>query len=118
MAAQHRVHRRGRDPERPPDHVRSFAQLGARTQDRLLDAGGSPPWRGARSTRAIVQPFAASSSIDPLRRRLPRAAHDERRSGDRHPSGNEIAQALTLTDAQDRICMKIHGANNVSGNNS
>ena len=67
-----------------------------------------PPRRALGPARAVAQRLASTSPVDPLRRGLPGAADDERRRGDRHSSADEITQALTLTDGQDRICMKIH----------
>ena len=61
-----------------------------------------------RPARAIEQAVTSTPTIDPLRRRLPGAADDERRRSDRHSGRYEITQALTLTNGQDRICMKIH----------
>ena len=50
VAAQHRMHSRGRDTERESDRVRALAELGSLRQDRLLERSSSPsPCR----TRAI-----------------------------------------------------------------
>jgi hypothetical protein len=54
-----------------------------------------------RPARANAQTFAPPLAGDPLRRRLPRAADDER-------GRDQIAEALALAKGQDRICMKIH----------
>ena len=102
------MHSRGRDPQGPPDHVRSLAQLRARTQDCLLDDVGRLPGRGMRPARAITKVLAATSPVDPLGSRLSGTANDERGCCDRHPGGDQVAHTLTLTNRQDRICMKIH----------
>src|SRR6188472_4586946 len=108
MAAEHGMHSRGRDPQGPPDHVRSLAQLRARTQDCLLDDVGRLPGRGMRPARAITKVLAAKSPVDPIGSRLSGTANDERGCCDRHPGGDQVAHTLTLTNRQDRICMKIH----------
>jgi hypothetical protein len=108
VPAKHCVHRRGRDTERPADDVRSFAKLISCTQDRLLDDLRRPPGRAQWTARTVRERLAASSAINPLGRRLPRAADTERCSGDGHAGGDQITDSLTLANRQDRIFMKIH----------
>jgi len=71
VPAEHRVHGRGSDPERPTDHVRSFAKLLSGAQDRLLDDLGRTPGRAVRPARAVVKRLTSTSAVDPLRGRLP-----------------------------------------------
>jgi hypothetical protein len=108
VPTQDRVHGRRRVPERPPDHMRSFAKLFTGVQDRLLDARRSSPRRPMRPARAVAQQLATPSAIAPLRRGLARAADNEGGRRDAQPGADEITDTLTLTDGQDRICMKIH----------
>jgi hypothetical protein len=47
VPTQDRVHGRSREPECPPDHMRSLAQLLATTQDRPLDTRRRDPTAGS-----------------------------------------------------------------------
>ena len=107
MPAKHRVHGRGGHPERPADHVRSFSQLCPSTQDRLLDDAGVR--LGERCGR-----LERSRRRSPRRRRLTHfdAVCREQPTATAAavivtPAVDQIADALTLTDGQHRICMKI-----------
>ena len=108
VPAKHSVHGRGRDTEGPTDDVRSFAQLISRAQNRLLDCRGRAPGRAQWAARAVTKRLTSAPPVDPLRRRLPGAADDERGRGDRQSSANQITDTLTLTNGQNRISVKIH----------
>jgi hypothetical protein len=95
-------------PIAPADHMRSFAQLFASAQDGLLYEIGGAPGRAMRPARAVGEGLASPAAIDPLGCGLPRAADDECRRRDRQASCDKVTEAMTLTDGQDRICMKIH----------
>ena len=101
-----RSRRRRRAPSRSRAALREarLARAGSPARPTPASACGER----VRPARAITQTLASSPPVDPLRGRLPRAADDERRRGDRQPGRDEIADTLTLTDGQDRICMKIH----------
>jgi hypothetical protein len=59
-----------------------------------------------RTARAVAQRLSSAQTVDPLGGRLPRAADDASRCADRGSGCDEIAHTLTLSDGQDRICMK------------
>ena len=108
MTAKYRVHGRGGEPERPADHVRPFAKLLACAQDRSLERFRGSARRAVRSAGAIAKGLTAPATVDPLGRGLPGAPDHERGRGDRHPGRDQVTETPTLTNGQDRICMKIH----------
>jgi hypothetical protein len=86
------------------------AQHGAGAQDGLLDGRRRAPRRATWARGAIVEPFTAARSADPLGSGLPRAADDERGCADRGPGEDERNQALSLAAAESGISMKNHRA--------
>jgi hypothetical protein len=58
-----------------------------------------------RSARAVGEPVSSPVTADPLRRRLPGAADQTRRSRDRHPGDHKTDQPLSLAKTESSITM-------------
>ena len=108
VAAQHRMHSRGRDTERESDRVRALVELGSLRQDRLLEKGRTAPGRMVRPARAVEQSFALSHSRNPFRAGLPGTTDPLGRRSNRPTRRDQINQTATLTHCQHRVCVKIH----------